>query len=688
MNNLINNDYLGITNLNSIYADTGNIDTFSCKSLTIGGTDYTSYNNNLQNQITTLQSTDVSLQTQINQKVNTSDYGTFNGDVILNQSNTYLSGDTTNFTIKNKYPIYTPVYTQNPLIVDSNLLYFYTFNNSDLSGGYLKNQATNNYDLLIESNVIVDGTLNIPYLTSDSVASKITSQIIFNTNFSIGGWIYLENLGGSRIFFTSNGSTQNDSLQIFYDSQGRIFLLISNFISGTGIVYTQIATTYIISINAWNFFTWVVEGTTWTFYYNGNKTTYLNKVNMIVKNKNNSFIGRFLTNNQNINGKIDNFFIYNNLLSDSQINSIFQATQSPNLLNVYHTIPIQPITTYISSYDTTYGYTPLMSLDNSGYITNNPTITNLQTIDTSLQSQINNIISSSAGDVKTITIGNTSTLDSGDSAYVLNVGTSQNMILNFGIPRGYRGFSGSDGSSGSKGDKGDTGEKGDRGSDGSSVGIETVIGIIESIFTQLEIAGLQAEIALIQGQVSAIQLQITGINENLGILNLKTQYQSSALLSNNTRFSSKIQIMSNDSIPVQNISLNQDGSITSYGKLLCNGEIEGAKLISNSDIQGNRLMSSGDILGTRLLINDINNITTTSTNIHGLNVNIGDVNVLGIPSTLTTNISGSVINIGTSSASIINIGGGLLSAINLNGVVNTYGVFGFQTINGYFTQFQ
>ena len=303
-------------------------------------------------------------------KVNTSDYGTFNGDLVLNQSNTYLSGDTTNFTIKNKYPIY----TQNPLIVDSNLLHFYTFNNSDLQNGYLKNQANNQYDLLIESNVVIDGTLNIPYLTSDSVASKITSQIIFNTNFSIGGWIYLENLGGSRIFFTSNDSTQNDSLQILYDSQGRIYLSISNFISGT-IVYTQISTTYIISINTWNFFTWVVEGTTWTFYYNGNKTTYLNKVNMNVKNKNNSFIGRFLTNNQNINGKIDGFFIYNNLLSDSQINSIFQATQSPNILNAYYTIPIQP---YVYGTISGYDYTPLLSLDNNGNITNNPTITALQ----------------------------------------------------------------------------------------------------------------------------------------------------------------------------------------------------------------------------------------------------------------------------------------------------------------------
>jgi hypothetical protein len=41
----------------------GNI---TCKTLTVGGTDYTSYNNNLQTQINTLQSTDISLQTQIN----------------------------------------------------------------------------------------------------------------------------------------------------------------------------------------------------------------------------------------------------------------------------------------------------------------------------------------------------------------------------------------------------------------------------------------------------------------------------------------------------------------------------------------------------------------------------------------------------------------------------------------------
>jgi hypothetical protein len=293
----------------------------------------------------------------------------------------------------------------------------------------------------------------------------------------------------------------------------------------------------------------------------------------------------------------------------------------------YYTIPIQDYT-----YNTTYGYASLLSLDNSGYITNNPTITNLQTIDTSLQTQINNIISSSSSDIKTITIGTTTTLDSGDNAYVVNVGNSQNMVLNFGIPRGYRGFSGSDGSNGSKGDKGDTGEKGDRGSDGSSVGIETVIGIIESIFTQLEIAGLQTQITALQGQITLIILR-------LETLEAKTIFQS--IIGNTTRFTSNLGINNGVS---DRISLYQDGSITSYGKLTV-----------NDDITCNNLKCS-----------DINTATTNNTNIHGSTINIG--------------VNSSLFN-------TINLGGGPLSTINLDGIINSYGSFGFTNNNGYLNQF-
>ena len=73
----------------------------------------------------------------------------------------------------------------------------------------------------------------------------------------------------------------------------------------------------------------------------------------------------------------------------------------------------------------------------------------------------------------------------------------------------------------------------------------------------------------------------------------------------------------------------------------------------NDDIQCNRLIAS-----------DINT-NSSDTTIHGSTINIGD---------------SSFIN-------TINVGGGLLSTINLNGVVNSYGSFGFTNNNGFLNQF-
>ena len=74
------------------------------------------------------------------------------------------------------------------MIYDSNLLYFYTFDNNDLSGNYLKNIATNQYDLLIDTEVTIDGTLNIPS-TSDTIGASITSNYTLNSSsITIGLW--------------------------------------------------------------------------------------------------------------------------------------------------------------------------------------------------------------------------------------------------------------------------------------------------------------------------------------------------------------------------------------------------------------------------------------------------------------------------------------------------------------------
>lgn len=62
--------------------------------------------------------------------------------------------------------------------------------------------------------------------------------------------------------------------------------------------------------------------------------------------------------------------------------------------------------------------------------------------------------------VANITVGSTETVSSSSSAEVINVGTSDNVILNFKIPRG------KDGEKGEKGEQGDSGQDGEKGEQG------------------------------------------------------------------------------------------------------------------------------------------------------------------------------------------------------------------------------
>lgn len=57
----------------------------------------------------------------------------------------------------------------------------------------------------------------------------------------------------------------------------------------------------------------------------------------------------------------------------------------------------------------------------------------------------------------TVSIGETETLPAGSSAYVDNVGTPTNIVLNFGIPRGIQG------------ERGETGPEGPAGEDASII---------------------------------------------------------------------------------------------------------------------------------------------------------------------------------------------------------------------------
>lgn len=66
----------------------------------------------------------------------------------------------------------------------------------------------------------------------------------------------------------------------------------------------------------------------------------------------------------------------------------------------------------------------------------------------------------------TITVGTTTTSDPGTNASVVNVGTNQNAVLNFTIPRGATGITGSTGPQGPTGPQGLTGPQGPAGPTG------------------------------------------------------------------------------------------------------------------------------------------------------------------------------------------------------------------------------
>lgn len=241
-----------------------------------------------------------------------------------------------------------PIKTLNTLVVDSNLLHFYTFNNNDLSGNYLKNIATNQYELLIDTGVTIDETLNIPS-SSDTIGASIISNYTLNSSgITIGLWFkpILPFNSFSRIFsLQSTTGINNDSIFIGVFIANKLQLTVNNGGTATSINLTNSLTT-----DTLYFLCWVITPTSWTLYINGDKTVYTSGIafptNLV---KNYTYLGKYSTNSNNITGFIDNFFIYNNLLTDSQITDIYSKGQSPSPTNYYYTIPIQPF-----SYRTEY----------------------------------------------------------------------------------------------------------------------------------------------------------------------------------------------------------------------------------------------------------------------------------------------------------------------------------------------
>jgi len=227
----------------------------------------------------------------------------------------------------------------NPLIIDPSLNFFYTFNNSDLSGNVLQNQGiSQEYDLTI-SNGVVNGTFN-----GSALASTIqTASITLPTIYSIGLWVYFNNATDQIPFGFFNTESYLNGVSMFYRGSTTNFSFNdSSATNPNGL--NNIVTT--IPIQTWTHIVWINRGTEWLCYKNGVLvTTLTGKVSNSLVVKNFNYIGRGITTQPlNMNGQLDGFFVYQGDLSASQILEIYEKGQKPVQTNFYYTIPIQPYT--------------------------------------------------------------------------------------------------------------------------------------------------------------------------------------------------------------------------------------------------------------------------------------------------------------------------------------------------------
>jgi hypothetical protein len=231
----------------------------------------------------------------------------------------------------------------NPLIIDPDLDFFYTFNSGDLSGNVLKNQGiTQAYDLTINSGV-VNGEF-----TGDPLEGTISSSLtLTSAGYSVGCWFSVINTTSSFLFSFQFDTTQNSQLFFFVSLVGGTFSLtlrdsvnINTLNGGNNVIFTGIV------VNQLYHFVYVNKGTSWDIYKDG---VFL--LNLAGKTPSNSvaktinYIGRSSVEGANpFEGTTDGLFIIQKQLTASQILAIYQAGLRPITSNFYYTIPIQPYT--------------------------------------------------------------------------------------------------------------------------------------------------------------------------------------------------------------------------------------------------------------------------------------------------------------------------------------------------------
>lgn len=248
-------------------------------------------------------------------------------------NNTVTSIGTYSFTTSGNYQFY--------LNNSTSLIAYYTFETTDVNGVYLKNYVTNNYDAsMVNSASIISSSGNYKVGTSalnlngSSQYASISPNAFYlgSSGISVSYWLRSNSSAfTSRSFAFSNGYLNNTVLMETAwntTTPGSILIDIGNS-GGTEFVG---ATNYVSNNNTWMHVVWTINtnGTN-LFYVNGVlNNTYTGIAYPTSIQRNLLFIGQGeqLASTPYFIGQIDDFRVYNSLLSANDAAQLYNYTGS------------------------------------------------------------------------------------------------------------------------------------------------------------------------------------------------------------------------------------------------------------------------------------------------------------------------------------------------------------------------
>jgi len=161
--------------------------------------------------------------------------------------------------------------------------------------------------------------------SNDYVSIADDNTLDLTDNFSITAWVNFDSLSGAPMIFSKRASLSGHAYQ-FYSTSNKLA-----FNNGGGINYS----TATLSINTWYHVGVTFASGVVTFYLNGNPSGGFTSTNG--SNPTNTYelqIGRAFNGNY-FNGKMDEVAIFNSVLTEPQILSIYNNKAYPPILSIW-----------------------------------------------------------------------------------------------------------------------------------------------------------------------------------------------------------------------------------------------------------------------------------------------------------------------------------------------------------------